>query len=60
MIVILLFLPRGILPSLTNWWEERRTPRAAHTGARTMSEMYDEKNPKPQAVDEPGSTTIIK
>jgi branched-chain amino acid transport system permease protein len=41
MILILLFLPQGILPTIGEWLEKRRTPRAAHTGARSMAEMQD-------------------
>lgn len=43
MTLILLFLPQGILPTLSGWLEERRTPRAAHTGARSMAEMHQER-----------------
>jgi branched-chain amino acid transport system permease protein len=39
MIVIILFLPRGILPTIRDWLEERRSPHAAHEGALTMAEM---------------------
>jgi ABC-type branched-subunit amino acid transport system permease subunit len=41
MMLILLFLPRGILPTISDFLEERRTPRAAHAGARTMAEMSE-------------------
>jgi ABC-type branched-subunit amino acid transport system permease subunit len=41
MILVILFLPRGILPSLGDWLEARRAPRAAHEGALAMSEMYN-------------------
>lgn len=41
MMLIILFLPRGILPTLQDWLEERRAPRAAHQGARTMAEMQE-------------------
>jgi branched-chain amino acid transport system permease protein len=43
MMLILLFLPQGILPTISEWLEERRAPRAAHTGARSMAEMHAEK-----------------
>ncbi len=39
MLAIILFLPRGILPSLQEWLERRRAPRAAYAGARSMAEM---------------------
>jgi ABC-type branched-subunit amino acid transport system permease subunit len=41
MMLIILFLPRGILPTVQEWLEERRAPRAAHLGARTMAEMQE-------------------
>jgi len=41
MMLIILFLPKGILPTVKGWVEERRAPRAAHQGARTMAEMQD-------------------
>ena len=43
MMLIILFLPRGILPTVQEWLEERRAPRAAHLGARTMAEMQEGK-----------------
>jgi branched-chain amino acid transport system permease protein len=42
MMVILLFLPQGILPTISGWLEKHQAPRAAHTGARTMAEMHNE------------------
>ncbi len=45
---IILFLPRGILPTLSQWLEERRAPRAAHTGARTMAEMQEDQSAEQQ------------
>lgn len=39
MLVVILFLPRGILPTLTSLIEKRRAPRAAHEGALSMEEM---------------------
>lgn len=41
MMLIILFLPRGILPTLQDWLEERRAPRRAHRGARSMAEMQE-------------------
>lgn len=41
MMAIILFLPQGILPTVQSWLEERRAPRAAHSGARTMAEMQE-------------------
>ena len=42
MMVILLFLPQGILPTIRGWLEKHQAPRAAHVGARTMAEMHNE------------------
>jgi len=44
MLVIVVFLPRGILPTISDRLEERRAPRAAHAGARTMEEMRAAQN----------------
>jgi hypothetical protein len=41
--LIILFLPKGILPTVKAWLEERRAPRAAHQGARSMAEMQESK-----------------
>jgi branched-chain amino acid transport system permease protein len=43
MMLILLFLPQGILPTISEWLEKRQAP--AHAGARTMAEMHQEKRP---------------
>ena len=43
MMLILLFLPQGILPTISGWLQKRQPPRAAHTGARSMAEMHQEK-----------------
>lgn len=40
MIVIIIFLPQGILPTIGGWIAERRAPRAALASARTMEEQY--------------------
>ncbi|MCK6627949.1 MAG: branched-chain amino acid ABC transporter permease [Anaerolineae bacterium] len=58
MMVILLFLPQGILPTLSEWLEKQRTPRAAHAGARTMAEMHQEK--AESRADEAGIVVIQK
>lgn len=39
MLAIVVFLPRGILPTIGDRLEERRAPRAAHAGARSMEEL---------------------
>jgi ABC-type branched-subunit amino acid transport system permease subunit len=52
MMLILLFLPQGILPTISEWLEKRRTPRAAHTGARSMAEMQNTPDgPAPETAD---------
>ncbi|MDH5507248.1 MAG: branched-chain amino acid ABC transporter permease [Anaerolineae bacterium] len=40
MILVILFLPKGILPSIEEWLEGRKAPRAAHQGAMSMAEMH--------------------
>src|SRR3972149_11072804 len=42
MLAIILFLPRGILPTLQEWLERRRAPASAFDGARLMTELQDE------------------
>jgi ABC-type branched-subunit amino acid transport system permease subunit len=38
---IILFLPRGVLPTIQDWLDSRKAPRAAYTGALSMSEMQN-------------------
>jgi branched-chain amino acid transport system permease protein len=55
MLLIILFLPRGILPTVQEWLEARRAPRAAHAGERSMAERHahaDASDPRPAADDE--------
>ncbi len=40
MIAIILFMPRGIIPSIGGWLEARAAPRAAHGGALSMEELH--------------------
>jgi hypothetical protein len=49
MLAIILFLPRGILPTLQDWLERRRAPRAAFAGAHSMAEMMDNPTAAPSA-----------
>ncbi|HLF26476.1 MAG TPA: branched-chain amino acid ABC transporter permease [Anaerolineae bacterium] len=51
MLAIILFLPRGILPTLQEWLERRRTPRAAFAGAHSMAEMMDDPTAAPGGHD---------
>lgn len=39
---IILFLPRGILPSLQEWWERRRPGESAFAGARSMAQLQQD------------------
>lgn len=41
MIVLIIFMPKGILPTVEQWIQKHRAPRAAHQGARSMAEMRD-------------------
>jgi branched-chain amino acid transport system permease protein len=42
MLLVILFLPRGILPTLQDWLERRRAPRPAFVGARAMADVLAE------------------
>jgi len=39
MMTVIIFMPKGILPSIQQRIEDRRAPRAAHQGALSMAEM---------------------
>lgn len=39
MTAVILFMPRGILPTLQEWRARRHTPQTAHAGALSMAEM---------------------
>ena len=56
MMLIILFLPRGILPTIQDWFEERRAPRAAHRGARSMAEMQEDKKAESASSTAKGGT----
>jgi branched-chain amino acid transport system permease protein len=53
MMLVILFLRRGILPSVSDWLAGRLAPRAAHAGARTMAEMQAEAAPVRAAAERP-------
>jgi len=55
MMLIIIFMPKGILPTISNWIENRRSPHAAHEGARSMAEMYDLSNVKSAGEDKPSN-----
>lgn len=57
MMLIILFLPRGILPTVQGWLEERRAPRAAHHGARSMAEMQESQGVEKSTTPAEGSST---
>src|SRR5574341_243628 len=40
MLIIILFMPLGILPTIGDWLASRAAPRAAHAGARSMAELH--------------------
>lgn len=52
MMLVIIFMPRGILPTIAEWIENRRAPRIAHEGAHSMAEMYDQSKGKTVAEDE--------
>lgn len=54
MMLVIIFMPKGILPTITEWMDNRHGPRAAHQGARSMAEMYDA--PSGKTTGEDGSS----
>jgi branched-chain amino acid transport system permease protein len=57
MAAVILFVPRGILPTLQEWLVSRRVPQAAHEGALSMAEMHDARSPGALA-EEPQPATV--
>lgn len=53
MMLVIIFMPKGILPTLAEWIQNRHAPRAAHDGARSMAEMYDLSSGKTAAEEKP-------
>jgi len=53
MIVIILFLPRGILPTIKDWIDSRQTPRAAHAGARSMAQFQADDHDQAAVAESP-------
>jgi len=51
MMLVIIFMPKGILPTISEWIENRRAPRAAHQGARSMEEMYETSSGKTKGED---------
>lgn len=53
MMSVIIFMPKGILPTIAEWIRDRQAPHTAHQGARSMAEMYDLSNGKTVGEDEP-------
>ena len=53
MMTIIVFMPKGIIPSIQQKIEDRRTPRAAHQGALSMAEMHGLTENSNSVVEEP-------
>ena len=53
MLAIILFMPRGVLPTLHDWLERRAAPRSAFSGARSMAEHVDQSD---AARDQPAAS----
>ncbi len=51
MMLVIIFMPKGILPTISEWVENRHAPRAAHQGARSMEEMYETSSGKTKGED---------
>jgi branched-chain amino acid transport system ATP-binding protein/branched-chain amino acid transport system permease protein len=51
LMAIILFFPRGILPSIQDLIQNRRAPRAAHEGASSMAEMQNQLPPADAGPD---------
>ena len=53
MMAVIVFMPKGILPSIQQRIENRRAPRAAHQGALSMAEMHGLTEKTNSVVEEP-------
>lgn len=53
MLAIILFLPRGILPTLNDWLARARPARSAHEDARSMAEQVAGADPAPRVPAQP-------
>jgi ABC-type branched-subunit amino acid transport system permease subunit len=53
MMTIIVFMPKGIIPSIQQKIEDRRAPHAAHQGALSMAEMHGLTNDANSVVEEP-------
>jgi len=53
MMTIIIFMPKGIIPSIQQKLEDRRAPRAAHQGALSMAEMSGLSDETASVAEEP-------
>jgi len=53
MMTIIVFMPKGIIPSIKQKIEDHRAPRAAHQGALSMAEMHGLTEDSNSVVEEP-------
>jgi len=53
MMTIIIFMPKGILPSIQQRVQDRRAPRAAHQDALSMAEMYGLTEDSNSVAEEP-------
>jgi len=53
MMTIIVFMPKGIIPSIQQKTEDRRAPRAAHQGALSMAEMQGLSDETASVTEEP-------
>lgn len=60
MLAIILFLPRGILPTLQEWLGRRRQPVSAYVGARLMAETEGEQRRPSEGASVGESPTAMK
>ena len=51
MMTVIVFMPKGILPSIQQRIENHRAPRAAHQGALSMAEMHGLTDEPPSVVE---------
>jgi branched-chain amino acid transport system permease protein len=58
MIVIILFMPRGILPTIGDWLEARAAPRKAHEGALSMADLRHKQSGESIAAEKETTPTV--
>jgi hypothetical protein len=52
MMTVIIFLPKGILPTIEGWIQDRRAPRTAHQGAVSMAELHGLTDESASVVEE--------